>query len=58
MTNFRDPNHPVIERPFEYDIVEFSFVAPMDGSEPYVDLSLIKGDSLRRLRFWGRRTSR
>jgi hypothetical protein len=53
MTHFRDPDHPVIERPFEYKIIEFSFVSPMDGSESYVDLGLAKGGSLRRLRFWG-----
>jgi hypothetical protein len=48
-----DPNHSVIERPYEYEIVEFSYIQPLDGSEPFIDLGLTKGGKLRRLRFFG-----
>jgi hypothetical protein len=58
MTHDRDPNHPVIERPFEYEIVEFSYIRPLDGSEPYIDLGLVKGDTLRCLRFFDPRDIR
>ena len=58
MTHDRDPNHSVIERPFEWEIVEFSYIRPLGGSEPYIDLGLIKGDILRRLRFFDPRDIR
>jgi hypothetical protein len=47
-TSREDPRHPIIERPWQYRIVSFSYV---EGSEPYVDLALRKGDTTRRLRF-------
>ena len=52
MTRDPDPYHPVIDRPHEYEIVEFTYVSPLDGSEPYIDLELLKGDRLRLLRFF------
>ncbi len=53
MTSAPDSYHPVIQRPHEYSIVEFTYVSPQDGSEAYIDIILKKGDSLRRLRFHG-----
>jgi hypothetical protein len=58
MTHGRDPDHAIIERPFEYTIVEFSYIRPLDGSEPFVDLGLFKGGVLRRLRFFDPREIR
>lgn len=52
-----DPNHPIIERPWEYDIVEFHYhVDTDDRSKCYIDMSLAKGETVRRLRFWSPRT--
>ena len=53
MTSDPDSYHPVIQRPHEYKIVEFTYVSPQDGSEAYIDIGLKKDDSLRRLRFHG-----
>jgi len=52
MIHERDPDHPVIERPFQYELVEFCYVRPLDGSEPYIDIGLLKGTLFRRLRFF------
>jgi hypothetical protein len=43
----------VIDRPFEFKLVEFRYIQPLDGSEPHVDLGLLKGTLFRRLRFFG-----
>lgn len=49
---FEDTDHPIIERPFEYRVTEFSFHRTLDGStESYVDLTLQRADTIRRLRF-------
>lgn len=48
-----EPYHSIIERPSEYEIIELTYRRPLDGSEPYVDLELMEGDRLRRLRFFG-----
>jgi hypothetical protein len=58
MTRERDPDHSIIERPFEYEIVEFSYTRPLDGSEPSIDLGLVKRGLLRRLRFFDPREIR
>jgi hypothetical protein len=48
----REPCHPIIDRPWEYEIVGFCYLRPDDWSEPYVDLTSQKGRIVRRLRFF------
>ncbi len=48
----QDPQHPIIERPFEYSIVSFHFERDFeDWRDSYFDLSLRKDSIVRRLRF-------
>lgn len=47
----RDPDHPILARPWEYSIGEFHYHAGLDGSESFIELSLHRGDVVRRLRF-------
>jgi hypothetical protein len=48
----RDPDHSIIDRPWEYDIIGFCYQRePEDYSQPYIDLTLRKGTTIRRLRF-------
>jgi hypothetical protein len=48
----RDPDHPIIDRPFEYEIVELCYHHdPDDGRNTYLDLTLRRGTTIRRLRF-------
>jgi len=51
-----EPDHPIIERPYEYRLTELRYVieAP-DGGEPFIDMVLAKGPATRRLRFWSPR---
>ena len=52
--NKRDPDHPIIDKPWEYDIVEFRYhVEPDDWRASFIDLHLKKDDIVRRLRFIG-----
>jgi len=44
-----DPQHPVLDRPWEYTIVGFNYQG--DEGEPFLELSLRRGDDFRRLRF-------
>ncbi len=46
-----DPHHPIIERPYEYAIADLRYHMGLDGSEPFLDLTLVRGDTTRRLRF-------
>ena len=49
-----DPGHPIIDKPFQYQIVEFCYHHdPDDVGNSYVDMTLRRGDTLRRLRFLG-----
>jgi hypothetical protein len=52
MPNEASPDHSIIERPWDYRIVDFRYHVDLeDRSGSYIDLSLIKGSALRRLRF-------
>ncbi len=62
-----DPDHPIVDRPWEYDIVEFSYNAKsLNDRHHYIDLTLRRGpvdESLlryfwRELRFLGPRDLR
>ena len=48
-----DPDHPILPRAFEYEIVALHLQKePPDGSEPYLELTLKRGSERRLLRFW------
>lgn len=56
MTVNRDPEHPIIVRPHEFNIVGFYFhVEPENPLKSYIDMTLKKGSIVRRLRFYGPR---
>src|SRR5262245_39914674 len=47
-----DPDHAIIDRPFEYEILEFCYHNdPDDSRNGYLDLALRLGDDVRRPRF-------
>jgi hypothetical protein len=49
-----EPHHPIIDKPWEYDIAELRYhVDPEDWRASFVDLHLRKGTVVRRLRFVG-----
>ena len=49
-----DPDHPIIERPWEYQILLFCYHNdPNDWRESYIHLTLGRGAVVRRLRFLG-----
>jgi hypothetical protein len=51
-----DPDHPIIERPWEYEIVGFSYHRGTDSwTDSNIDITLQKGSRCRRLRFLGPR---
>jgi hypothetical protein len=45
-----DPEHSILSRAFEYELVEFCYRKPEYG-EPYIDLVFRKDNKNRRLRF-------
>lgn len=47
-----DPLHPIIERPHEYRIVDMRYYIGFGDEEPFLDLFLSRGSTVRRLRFW------
>ena len=48
-----EPDHPIIERPYEHRLVELRYVIEAtNGGESFIDLVLAKGAATRRLRFW------
>lgn len=52
MIKKEDPIHSIVERPWEYEILTLSFYQSPSGEfEPFIDLTLKKGDVLRHLRF-------
>jgi hypothetical protein len=47
-----DPEHPIVERPFEYDIVMLCYHNNVeDPRNSYLDMTLRRGTASRRLRF-------
>lgn len=46
-----DHELPIIEKPWLYSIAEFRYHVGLDGSEPYIDLTLQRDSVTRRLRF-------
>lgn len=55
MSTEGDPPHPIIQRPWEYQVIGFNYQIPIDETPAFIDLTLAKGPVLRRLRFlWPR----
>lgn len=51
------PIHPIINRPHEFDITRFDYqIDPRDFRNSFIDLTLQRGDEVRRLRFLRPRT--
>jgi hypothetical protein len=49
----RDPEHPILPGACEYEIIGLRLERqPPDGIEPFLDLTLRRGQELRLLRFW------
>ena len=49
-----DPDHPIVERPWEYEIVGLSYHRDRDSwADSFIDLTLQKSGESRRLRFFG-----
>ena len=52
MDRKEDPNHPILERSWEYEVFTFSFYQwANDVAEPFIDLTLKRGAELRHFRF-------
>jgi len=52
----KDPLHPIIDAPFNYDIIGFNYqINREDPLKSYIDMTLQKDDVVRRLRFIGPR---
>ncbi|HEX8492489.1 MAG TPA: hypothetical protein VF658_06580 [Pyrinomonadaceae bacterium] len=53
MDRKEDHYHPILERAWEYEVFTFSFYQWADEeSEPFIDVTLKRGDELRHLRFY------
>ena len=49
----RDPEHPILPRAWEYDVVGLNLqFAPDNEDEPFLDLTLQRDREQRVLRFW------
>lgn len=49
-----DPDHPIIDRPWEYEVLLLAYHNdPELPRDSYLDLTLRRGPSVRRLRFLG-----
>jgi hypothetical protein len=47
----RNPDHAILEQPWEYRIAELRYVVETPAHEGFIELLLKKGSELRRLRF-------
>ncbi len=48
-----DPEHPILAKAWEFEVVGVRLDRePIDGGEPFLDLTLRRGDERRYLRFW------
>lgn len=53
MTDQREPDHPIIDSPWSYRLVEFVFRCnSKDETQSYIDLVLKRDETERRLRFF------
>ena len=49
----RDPDHPIIDGPFRWELVEFTYRRETEWDESSIDLVLARDGVERRLRFFG-----
>jgi len=47
----RDPDHPILDQPWEYRIAELRYVVKTPDQEGFIEMLLSKKSELRRLRF-------
>ena len=47
----RDPDHAILDQPWEYRIAELRYVADRPDQEGFIEMVLSQGSDLRRLRF-------
>jgi len=52
MNKREDPDHPILDRPWTWQIVSLQFQVAQDGAESFIDLELRRAAEHRRLRFW------
>jgi hypothetical protein len=50
-----DPDHPIIDAPFRWELVAFTYRCATAWEESYIDLVLARDGVERRLRFFGPR---
>lgn len=48
---FEEPDHPIINEPWEYKIIEFKYHRGHKNDEPHIDLTLKKNNEIQILRF-------
>lgn len=51
MPRRQEPLHPIVERPWSYEVVGLNFQRGDPDQEPFVDVTLMRGDERRHLRF-------
>jgi hypothetical protein len=49
--NVHDPDHPILDKPWEYRIAELRYVVESSDQVGFIEMLLSKGNELRRLRF-------
>ena len=53
MSRKEDPHHSILERSWEYEVFTFCFHQFMhEESEPFIDLTLKRGEEIRSFRFF------
>jgi len=52
MSIVNDPYHPILERPWEYEMFTLQYWRPTAESEPFIDITLKDGNGFRNLRFF------
>jgi hypothetical protein len=56
MSILNGPYHPILERPWEYEMFTLQYWRPTAESEPFIDITLKDGNGFRNLRFLTRKT--
>jgi hypothetical protein len=51
MSILNDPNHPILERPWKFEMFTLQYWRPTAESEPFIDVTLKDGIGFRNLRF-------
>ena len=51
MTARPDPHHPIVDKPWSYEIVGLNYQRGGADQEPFIDITLERGEDRRHLRF-------